>query len=85
MKTLKELQKMDDNQLYLCDDVDTIKRHGLKEPFFCGGVSWKGAGLVNVLFFTDCCYPISDYVPLSSLNPVENKTWDWVAPIDFQG
>jgi len=84
LRTLRQLQAMDDNQLYLCNDQSVDERHRLQIPFECGCRQWHSAGIVVIEFYSNrekgiMAMPLqtSDYAAISTLEPVPGKHWNF--------
>jgi hypothetical protein len=79
LRTLRDLQRMPDNQAYQCWDTTVAQRHDLKVPFQCGCRQWNGAGVVTIEFYSEKegfkgAYQSSDYADIRKLEPVAG-TW----------
>lgn len=82
LRRLSDLQALPDDQAYLCSDRAVADEHQIKVPFRCGGLSWKGGGLVSVELHSgrDAMFPGSGFkdtalVALRSLTPLEGERW----------
>ncbi len=87
-RTLRELQALPDNQLYLCHDQSVAQRHKLQVPFKCGCRLWVGGGVVRVEFYSQnedygTRFQVSDHADVKTLEPVPGETWQFDDPPNF--
>ena len=77
LKRLRDLADLPEDTLFLCDDPEIMSKCGFREPFQCGAVSWRGAGLVSINFYTHVgeLYPESAYTFLKHLKPLPGEKW----------
>jgi hypothetical protein len=73
LRTLRDLQKYPDDQIFACVDPTLIKQWNLPNPFYCWHVYWKGGGIVSVEFEKEQSINTrfhSDFAQIQYLKPV---------------
>lgn len=84
LRTLKDLQKYDNEQAFWCNDPVMMKDYDMTEPFKVWDVHWLGGGLVSGMFYHgDYSYPRTAVTPITHLKPVLMESDEHVDPKEF--
>src|SRR6185295_3684498 len=72
LRTLADLRRYPDDQIFACTDPVLIRDWKLPNPFYCWRVYWKGQGVVSIEFYRDQEQMIthSDFAQIKYLKPV---------------